>query len=281
MDCRERAASAKKLIAVDLDGTLIGPNDAISSENIAAMQRAVQYGAAVVIATGRAYVSADAVARRVGLPPIPIMAFNGALIRWTNGGQVLTSCCLPADAAAEVVEAGRNQQLHMHYYLDDEMYVTQDNHWAQSYCKRAGMQCKRAGMQCSVIPDLRTFSGSEPIKLLVIDEPEKIVALLPECQARWKGRLYVTRSMPEYLEFLSPRVSKGLALDWLMEFFGLDSTDTLAIGDSMNDLPLLRAAGHAAAMPHSSPDVKSCAQFVPEDQSTGVAEAIDWFLERC
>ncbi len=274
MNCRERAASAKKLIAVDLDGTLIGPNRTISSENVAAMQRAVRFGAAVVLATGRAYVSADGVARRVGLPPIPIMAFNGAVIRWNNGGEILSSCCLPADTAAEVVEEGRDQQLHMHYYLDDEMYVNQDNHWARSYCQRAGMEC-------TVVPDLRDFAGCEPIKLLVIDDPDKIKVLVPKYQDRWKGRLYVTRSMPEYLEFLSPHVSKGHALNWLIDFFGLGRDDTLAIGDSMNDLPLLRHAGHAAAMPHSDADVKDCAQFVPADQATGVAAAIDWFLERC
>jgi Cof subfamily protein (haloacid dehalogenase superfamily) len=214
------------------------------------------------------------VARRVGLPPIPIMAFNGALIRWTNHGQILSSCCLPPDAAAEVVEEGRGQRLHLHYYLDDEMYVNQDNHWSRSYCRRAGMEC-------SVVPDLRTFAGREPIKILMIDEPDKIAAAVPKYQERWKGRLYVTRSMPEYLEFLSPRVSKGLALEWLIDFFGLGRGDTLAIGDSMNDLPLLQQAGHAAAMPHADEDVKNCAHFVPDDQSTGVAAAIDWFLERC
>ncbi len=86
--------------------------------------------------------------------------------------------------------------------------------------------------------------------------------------------------MPEYLEFLSPRVSKGLALDWLIDFFSLSRDDTLAIGDSMNDLPLLQQAGYAAAMPHSDAEVKQCAQFVAADQSTGVAAAIDWFLQR-
>jgi Cof subfamily protein (haloacid dehalogenase superfamily) len=226
-----------------------------------------------VIATGRAYVSADAVAARVGLPPVPVVAFNGALIRWTGGGETLHSCCLPAGPAAEVVDECLQAQLHLHYYLDDEMYVSQYNHWAQAYCERAGMDCR-------VVPDMQRFAGSEPIKLLVVDFPDKIVQLLPHYQDRWQGQLYVTRSMPEYLEFLSPLVSKGHALDWLIEFFGVSRDDTLAIGDSMNDLPLLQRAGHAAAMPHSDEDVKRNAQFIPADQKTGVAAAIDWFLDR-
>jgi hydroxymethylpyrimidine pyrophosphatase-like HAD family hydrolase len=136
-------------------------------------------------------------------------------------------------------------------------------------------------MDCRVEPDMRTFAGREPIKLLVVDYPDRIRELLPKCQARWRDRLYVTRSMPEYLEFLSARVSKGRALDWLIDYFALGRDHTLAIGDSMNDLPLLQQAGHAAAMPHSEADVKRCAQFVPKDSSTGVAAAIDWFLSRC
>ena len=273
MNSRKQATTSDKLIAVDLDGTLIGPNNSISAENIAAIRRAVHRNAAVVIATGRAYVSADAVARLIGLPPVPVVAFNGALIRWTGGGDILHSCCIPADLAAEVVDECQGQQLHLHYYLDDEMYVSQNNHWTRAYCERAGMDCR-------VVSDMQQFAGREPIKLLVIDYPDKIVELLPRYQDRWQDRLYVTRSMHEYLEFLSPLVSKGHALDWLIEFFGVSRDDTLAIGDSMNDLPLLQQAGHAAAMPDSDDEVKQIAQFVPPNQSKGVAAAIDWFLDR-
>jgi Cof subfamily protein (haloacid dehalogenase superfamily) len=273
MNSRKHVTAFDKLIAVDLDGTLIGPGNSISAENLSAIRRAIHCKAAVVIATGRAYVSADAVARLIGLPPVPVVAFNGALIRWTGGGDILHNRRLPADLAAEVVDECLQQQLHLHYYLDDEMYVSQDNHWSQAYCERAGMDCR-------VVPDMQQFAGREPIKLLVIDYPDKIVELLPRCRERWQNRLYVTRSMLEYLEFLSPLVSKGHALNWLIEFFGIRREDTLAIGDSMNDLPLLQNAGHAAAMPGSEDEVRRIAQFVPPSQSTGVAAAIDWFLDR-
>jgi hydroxymethylpyrimidine pyrophosphatase-like HAD family hydrolase len=124
------------------------------------------------------------------------------------------------------------------------------------------------------------FAGEEPLKLLVADNPERINELLPRYQERWRDRLYVTRSMREYLEFLSPRVSKGRALDWLIEFYGLRRQDTMAVGDSLNDLPLLEHAGHAVAMPNGDEELKRIAEFVPPEQSTGVAAAIDWFLTR-
>lgn len=133
-------ADIDKLIAIDLDGTLIAGEDVISDDNIAAIHRAGQQGAAVIIVTGRPYVSADAVASRVGLPPVPLVSFNGAMIRWSRGGAPLTNTCLAADVAAEIVDQCLLQGLHLQYYLDDQMYVSQDNEQVRRYCQRNGMQ---------------------------------------------------------------------------------------------------------------------------------------------
>jgi len=262
-----------KLIAIDLDGTLIPPDNSISPENVEAIHRASRRSAAVIIVTGRPYLSADAVACRVGLREVPIVSFNGALIRYSGGGPVLFSTCLAADLACELVEECLDRRLHLHYYLDDQLYVSAYNDRARRYCERNVMSCIEE-------PDMRRFAGLQPLKLLVIDEPATISRLLQSYSARWRDRVYVTRSMPDYLEFLSPHVSKGRALDWLLEFYGVQRENALAIGDSMNDLPMLEHAGAAVAMPDADEDLKRLADFVPTDASTGVAEAIDWFLER-
>lgn len=267
----EASANIDKLIAIDLDGTLIAPDNTISAENIAAIRRAERLGAAVIVVTGRPYVSADAVAARVGLPRVPVVGFNGALIRWSRGGPELACTCLAADVSCEIVEVCLRAQLHLHYYLDDRLYVSQNNERARRYCERNGMSCLEE-------PDMRRFSGQQPLKLLVIDEPGNIGRLLEEALQRWDHRVYVTRSMPEYLEFLSPQVSKGRALDWLLEFYGVPRERSLAIGDSMNDLPLLEHAGVSVAMPGADDELKRLAHFIPSSAACGVAEAIDWFL---
>jgi len=156
--------------------------------------------------------------------------------------------------------------------LDDQLYVTAYNDWVRIYCERNEMTCE-------VVPDMRKFAGREPVKLLGIDEPKRIDQLFEQYQKRWDGQLYVTRSMPEYVELLSPQVSKGIALDWLIEFYGIERKNTLAIGDSLNDVPMLERAGAAAVMPDSVQDLKQLSQFIPPEQRTGVAAAIQWFLE--
>jgi Cof subfamily protein (haloacid dehalogenase superfamily) len=266
-------SNVDKLIAVDLDGTLVAPGNSVSQENLAAVGRARGERAAVVVVTGRPYVSADAVARRVGLPRMPLATFNGGLIRWPQGGGTLRSCPVPAGLAEEVVQECHERNLHLHYYLDDELFVSCDNDWARMYCERTDMSCREAR-------DMRVFAGRQPFKLLVVDHPETIKGLHLTFHHRWKDRLYVTRSMPEYLEFLDPAASKGEALDWLADFYGIRRENILAIGDALNDLPLLERAGHAAAMPNGDSELKQIAAFVPDEQRTGVAAAIDWFLDR-
>lgn len=272
MDAAKPKLDADKLIALDLDGTLLAEDKSVSPENLAAIERAQREGAVVAIFTGRPYVSADAVVQKLGLTKVPLVAFNGAVIRWPEQGETLYECPLPADLAAEVVEECVQRRLHLHYYLGDEMYVPRNSHWALLYCRRAAMSCTPAG-------DLRKFAGHQPLKLLVVDEPERIEISLTEYQQRWGDDLYVTRSMPEYLEFINPQVSKGQALDWLAEFYGVPGERIMAAGDRLNDLPLLEHAGHAAAMPEAESPLREAADFVPTDQVTGVAQAIAWFLE--
>lgn len=271
MNSREPTETPHKLIAIDLDGTLMAPDNSVSAENIAAIEQAIRLGVTVVIATGRPYVAADTVARELDLPPVPLVAFNGAVMRWPNNGEVLLSIGVPADLAEEVVEQCMHDKVHLHYYLEDQMYVTAYNDSVREYCERNKMTYE-------VVPDMSRLAGQEPFKLLGVDEPERILELFEQYERRWHDRLYVTRSMPIYIEFLSPQVSKGVAIDWLIDHYQIDREDTLAIGDSPNDIPMLERAGHAAIMPGSLGEVERLAQFIAPKQHTGVAAAIEWFL---
>ena len=264
-------AKLDKLIALDLDGTLLADDNSVSPENLAAIARAQEAGAEVVIVTGRPYVSAEVIVQRLGLRDTPLVSFNGAVIRMPGYGETLHEELLPADLAAEVVEECVARRLHLQYYLGDAMYVTACHKWARLYCRRGEMACVPAG-------DLRKFRGQRPVKLLIVDEPAVIEALTPEFQARWAGRLYVTTSMIEYLEFMPREASKGAALDWLSAHFAVPRARIMAAGDRLNDLPLLEHAGCPVAMPGGDEALRAAAAFVPRQQESGVAEAIDWFL---
>ena len=260
-----------KLVAIDLDGTLLLDNHTTAPENLAAIHRAEERGVVVMICTGRPYPSADAVATRLGLTNNPIISYNGAIVRMPGGGEVLFSQPMPPELAADVVEECVVRRLQIHYFLDDVMYVPRVSAGARLYWSRTGMKPVPIG-------DQRNFAGHSPTKILVYAGPEVVARLLPEFRERYRGKLYVTTSMPEYLEFLHPDVSKGHALQAMAAHYQVGREQVMAIGDLLNDLPMIQMAGVGVAVAHALPELKAEAQYVTSDSEHAVAEALERFV---
>ncbi len=263
--------SSIKLIAIDLDGTLLVNSVDISEENVAAIRAAVAQGIIVAIATGRPHFGAVQLVEPLGLGDVPIISYNGAVIRKPGETTPMAEWPLAADVAFDIVRWCIERRLHTHYYFDDVMHVTRFSYWARLYKHRTGIVGVPVG-------DMRQFDGKSPTKILICVEPEKLPAVLEEAQAQFAGRAYVTRSMPEYVEFLNPEASKGNALRWLADHFGIALSETMGIGDMLNDLPLITESGLGVAMVHAQDEVKQAAQYVTTDDYTGVAEAINKFV---
>jgi Cof subfamily protein (haloacid dehalogenase superfamily) len=261
-----------KLIAIDLDGTLVHNAHDIPERNLAALKMVMDQGVAVAIATGRMHTSARQFVSRLGIgSSTPIISYNGAMVRLPDATEPLLHVPLPADLAAEIVQYSVEQQFHLNYYLDDIMYSTHIDHWGWLYYRRTGDLPRPVG-------DLRRFTGCEPTKLLVESYPPETDRLLPLLQARFSEKVYVTRSMPEYIEFLNKEASKGAAVKWLAGHLGLQREQVMAMGDMLNDLPMIEWAGIGVAMPRASEAVRAAADFIPEHEEEGVAEALEKFF---
>lgn len=265
-------ASDIKLIAIDLDGTLVHDAHHIPERNLRALQMVMDRGVTVAIATGRMHDSARRFVGRLGIgSDTPIISYNGAMIRLPDGGQPLHHVPVPAEAAVEIVQHAVEQCYHLNYYLDDVMYMTHLDHWAWLYHRRTGDFPSPVG-------DLRRFNGSEPTKLLIEDYPPRIDELLPVLQERFSSKVYVTRSMPEYIEFLNQNATKGTAVEWLAAHLGLQREQCMAMGDMLNDLTMIQWAGVGVAMPKAEQLVRDAADFIPEHEEEGVAEALEHFF---
>jgi Cof subfamily protein (haloacid dehalogenase superfamily) len=260
-----------RLIGIDLDGTLLLNSTDVSERNVAAIKAATARGVTVAIATGRPHVSAETFVERLGLHEVPIISFNGALIKRPGEKRELFSRPLSAELAAQVVQYGVERRMHLHYFLGDEMYVPRVSHWALLYQARTGIRPLPAG-------DLRRFDGRSPIKIIACVPPEQAMDVLQEAQERFGDRLLVTRSMPEYVEFLSRDAGKGKALRWLANHLGIPVEQTMGMGDMLNDLELVQMSGFGVAMPHAQEAVKAAAQYVAHSGPEGVAEAIEKFV---
>ncbi len=258
--------STVRLVAVDLDGTLLR-DDGTSAEDTAALVEALQQGLTVCIATGRPHKSALLVLEGLGLPPMPVISFNGAMVKVPGTEEPLLHITMPADLAREVVQAGVEEGWHLQYFLGDDLYVARMSKMAWGYWRRTGIRPTPVG-------DLRKLTDREPTKIILVEEPERVDVIAPEMARRWGDRLYVARSRPDIVELVSRSVNKGAALRWLAQHLGYAPEETLGIGDAANDVPLIEAAGLGVAMPGSDPEVLAVADVVLEASEAPIADAV-------
>jgi len=263
---------APLLLAVDLDGTLVEPRKPVRQAVIDAVNRAQAVGVRATIVTGRMYVGAKPFADALSLDG-PIVLYQGAVLADARTGRFEREVSMPNAVALRIYAAAKERGLHVQFYRDDKFYVENDNAYAQLYARTSGTQPV-------VVPSLPAeFAGRDSTKVNVVTDPDKTPEVLALMERVCGPDAYVTRSNPEFVEMLNPAVDKGVALRLVAEGFGIPMDRVMAIGDSYNDLPLLRAAGFAVAMGSAPDELKAEADAVVGDvEHDGVAEAIERFV---
>lgn len=261
-----------RLVAVDLDDTLLGEDHRISPRNYDAVQRLKDAGVQVVIASGRMHDSTTSFARELGLDG-PIISYNGALVKEMASGEVYYHRPLPAEHAAAIVDYANEHNYHLNYYLDDRLYVKEKTQWSDLYSSRTGSVIRPVG-------DLNQFRGRTPTKIILLDSPGITGRLLQEMVRMWENVLYVTITNPEYLEFMNRGVSKALGLEAIARRTGIAPEEMAAFGDSYNDIPMLRYCGLGVAMGNAHDEVKQSADRVASSHAEdGFAQAVEeWVL---
>lgn len=262
-----------RLAAIDLDGTLLGPDHRISPRNARAIHSLKQAGVTCVIASGRMHQATVRFAQELGIEG-PIISYNGAMVREVRTREVWHHLRVPAGPAAEVIRFCAQNGYHLNYYLNDHLYVAERGPWAEFYVRQTGSPME-------VIGDLLPLQGTEPTKMILIDDPSTIEELLGEFRQRFGNALYITRTNPEYLEFMNPKADKGAALELVASRLGISREETLAFGDGENDIPMIRWAGLGVAMQDASAKVRSVADAeAPPHDADGLAQFIEDLLMR-
>ncbi|XID93108.1 Cof-type HAD-IIB family hydrolase [Paenibacillaceae bacterium WGS1546] len=261
-----------RLIAADLDDTLLTDELTVTEATRKALKDAIARGVHFTIATGRMYDSARQVARQVGLN-VPIITYQGSLIKNLLDEEVLYERSIPVDVAREVYEICLEKGLHLQSYIDDKLYVAEENDKIRGY-----IQLSKTPY--TVEPDFaRIVAHPKQTKLLIIDEPAKLDAMMPGLKARFGDQVHLTKSKPNYLEFLHPEGTKGHALRFLAAHYGIPIEETIALGDAMNDHEMIAAAGLGVAMANAVPALKEIADYVTlSNNEEGVKHVIEKFV---
>ena len=254
------------LLALDLDGTLLKTLGSIRPAVIDAVRAAAEAGVPATIVTGRMYVGTIPYIRVLGIEG-PVICYQGAVLAEAMSGRFLRETPLANATALRAYDAAKAEGYCVLFYAEER------NRYADLYALISGTE----PIVVRSLPE--AFAGRGSTKVNVVTDPERVQACVDLMRRTCGDDAYVTRSNPEFVELLDPNVDKGRALREVADLHGIALERVLAIGDSYNDVPLLRAAGFAVAMGSAPPELKAEADAVVGDvEHDGVAEAIGRFV---
>ncbi len=263
-----------RLIALDIDGTLVGEDLVIGPHTRETVRAAAARGIAVSLVTGRMVSSAMRFARELGLTD-PIVGYQGGLVRAMppDGsprlGKLLVHTPLSASAAREIVAWTMAHGLDPHLNHLERFILRADDPRADDYSAFMGARAE-------LVPDLAGSITHPVTKVLAVGEPPLPTEMAPLAAEHFAGLADVTISHPRFLEFVAPGVSKGRAIRWLARRLRIPLGATLAIGDQWNDLEMLAEVGHGAAMPTAPAAVRAVARYLaPPVGEEGAATLIE------
>jgi Cof subfamily protein (haloacid dehalogenase superfamily) len=226
----------------------------------------------VLLVTGRMFQSVRRYALEAGLDD-PVVCYQGAVVADPVTGDWLRHVPIPLELAREAIASLNEDGFGLNCYVGDELYVAEVTPGARRYADFQHLELHAVG-------DLLAWLDRPPTKLVVIDDPHVLDDLEGRMIDRFDGRLYISKSLPYFLEFASPAVTKAAGLDFLSEHLGFTRERTVAFGDGENDVELVGWAGYGVAVENAHDRVKAVADLVcPPVTEEGVAQVLEAFLD--
>ena len=208
------------------------------------------------------------IAQNLGVD-VPIITYNGALIKSTSS-EVFHTDFLPPDLIIEITAFCRDLDWHIQNYSNDNLYFAEHNELAIGYEDALGIRGEAIGWS-----HMLDKTENVPKLLSITSNVEETLKKIDILKAEFGDRINASRSAPTYIEITCPKVSKAAAIAILASRFNINNPDIMVIGDSYNDLPMLKAAGHSVAMGNAPDDIKSACEFVTGDcNDDGFAQAV-------
>lgn len=238
----------------------------------AAIRNVRATGAHVIFVTGRMFRSARPYAVEAGLDD-PVVCYQGAVVADPVTGEFLRHVPIPRPVALEAMDAVIDAGFHLNCYVDDELYVAEVTPEARAYADFQHLEIHAVG-------DLREWLSADPTKLVAVGDPKALDGLEDVLKPRYRDRLFVSKSLPYFLEFAHPDVSKGAGLAFVAERLGFTAAETVAAGDGENDRELLDWAGFGVAVANAHDDILARADLVvPSVDEEGIALLLEAYLD--
>lgn len=266
-----------KLIAFDLDDTLLNKDTKITPRTLTAIQQAAKKGICIVLCSGRAENGILPYVRALNIAGTQqgryIIAFNGASIFDLHLRQPIYTNQVDTDILKFVYKEAKNRGMPSVVYASSVIYSWQDSEWAR-------MDAKLCNLKFELVEDFEKFLEKGFPKMLVPSEPEKVKLLKDFLCEKLDGRADIFISKPFFLEVMSHGVGKGASILRLAEQLGIPHEQTMAFGDSMNDESMLRSCAYGVAMKNGLDYIKNICSFETryDNNNDGIADFLENYV---
>ena len=260
-----------KMIAADMDGTLLNDESVLTPRTKAAIIKVVESGLLFVAASGRSMRGLEMV-NELFEKDMPFISFNGATVLMGKSRKVLSSKYLSFNLANEVYDIGMSREIPMILWSDSHL-------WASRDCKITRKYREGYGVDMKIISNMADLKDEGIFKMFWIDSKENIQHFQIEMKAHFGEKVNCHSSRPIFLEFVSPEASKGDAMVEVGKKFGIDRSEMIAVGDGYNDISMLSYAGLGVAMGNAPDDVKAvCGHVTLSNNADGAAVVMEEYL---
>ncbi len=260
-----------KLLALDLDDTLLSEDLTIPQKTVDKISTLHQKGIGVTLATGRMFTSARIYALQLGLT-LPLVTYNGAVVRAAASDIAFFAHLIEPSQIRMVIACCKEHHWYMQLYNEDRIVV--ENITAET---RIDPDLKNASTLA--VGDFLTADIKPSPKIMIVEKPENIGSVYDILRHTIGDALYITGSKPYLLELMPQNVSKAKALAELSEKLGINRSEVITVGDSSNDLEMVKWAGLGIAVGNASKNLKEAADYITtSNRSQAIDEIIDKYF---
>lgn len=264
-----------KLIALDMDGTLLNSKKEISEKNREAIKKAKELGVYVVLASGRPI---DGLVNFLGELDLIgdddyVLSYNGCLVQKTKSRDVVCDVTITGKDFKYLLGLAKEAGVNIHAFSKEKGLITPH---ASKYTK---FEASQNGIDFYEIDCNTVRDDEEIIKVMMIDEPEVLEKGIAKLPKEVYEKYSVARSTPFFLEFFNKNANKGEGLSLLAKHLGIKKEEIITMGDEMNDFPMIEYAGLGVAMGNACDEIKEIANHITDsNDEDGVAKVIEEFI---
>ena len=264
-----------KLVALDMDGTLLNSQKEISQRNKDAIAKARELGVTVVLASGRPIEGMMPKIEELNMTSDQdfVLSYNASLVQRVSNGEVIRSQIMTGKDAKQLATLSSEWGVNIHAFSQEHGLITpKHNKYTQHEATINGVDVTTM--------DFTTLSDDHQIiKTMIIDEPERLDEVIAALPDELHEQFTIVRSAPFFLEFLNKHSNKGAGVRMVAEYLGLTADQVICMGDAGNDHHMIEYAGLGIAMGNAMDETKALADYITDtNDNHGVAAAIEKFI---